>query len=400
MLNQIELCSASNCTQCGACIELCPRKAISFSLPDKNGDKYPFIDELRCIQCGICQKGCPQLSRYMIGQEKNFLPKYFAGWSKKHRLKGSSGGVFCELAEWAINNNGYVCGAGFDNNGILKHQLVNQMSQVKPLLGSKYTTSEAHAIFPLLKSKLKKDRLVLFVGTPCQVAGLKSFLKLDYDNLITVDLVCFGCPSQEIYQAYIKKIPTNSPIVGYKFRRLDSNRPDNQILLANGVCKHISNRYYTYIDGFVRGLCMKKACYNCHYKNLNRVGDITLGDYHTIRSEKPLLRAKISKGVSLICVNTQKGETFLRQISTHFELFDKSYSQASMTNVSLREQLEMPSSRDAFCASMYSKSISLENINKQFGLYGLKFSWVRFNPLFIKILDFKKDIIQLINSIK
>ena len=399
MSGNVELCTALNCTQCGCCIELCSHHAIGFSTPDKNGDKFPIIDETRCVQCGVCRKNCPQLFPQMIKSTGNFSVKYFAGWSKKYRLRGSSGGLFYELAEYVIDNNGYVCGAAFDGDGILRHRLINQISQIKPLLGSKYLTSEVHKAFPVIKSKLKEKKIVLFVGTPCQVTGLKRFLKIEYDNLLTVDLVCFGCPSQEIYQAYINKIPTTYSVVAYKFRRLDSNRPDNQLVLSNSRNKRIPNKFYTYIDGFVRGLCMKKACYNCHYKNLDRVGDITLGDYHTIRKETPLLRARISKGVSLICVNTPKGTSFFNQIKKKLELFEKDRFQASMTNISLREQLAMPDKRDIFCSSIYSENMRLEDINAEFNLQGLKYNWIRFNSFFIKILDLKKDLCQFINSL-
>lgn len=395
-----KLCDSKSCTQCGACIEVCKQHAINFSLPDVCGDKQPVIDTTACVGCGLCVRICPQLKMHKELKELIYSKEYYAGWSKNFRLKGSSGGIFGELASYVLRNNGYVCGASFDAEGHLKHQIINDISLLKVLLGSKYLTSEVHCVFPKIKHLLKEGFVVLFVGTSCQVAGLKNYLLNDYANLITIDLVCFGAPTQEVYQSFICKIPTRKKIIGYLFRRLDSNRPDFRVKLLDGTTKRLSNKYYTYIDGFVRGLSMKKACYNCKYKNMDRVGDITMGDYHTISKEKPFLRKRISKGVSLIIINTEKGNKFFNLVSDRFELFPKTKTLASATNISLREQLKEDERRDYFCRLMCDKKVSLYDINKIFNFQGLKFSFIRFNSTFIKLLDFKKDICQIFKSLK
>lgn len=397
-MSDIKLCSVDECTQCGACIAICKHHAISFSLPNQCGDRFPEIDKNQCISCGLCVKVCPQLSN-QTASKNDFAIKYYAGWSKNYRLKGSSGGIFCEIASFFLLSGGYVCGAAFDDVGKLSHQVVSDIGSLPPLLGSKYLTSEAHSAFSQIKELLENQKKVLFVGTPCQVAGLKSYLKRNYDTLLTIDLVCFGAPTQEIYQSYIKKIPVTDTIVAYLFRRLDSNRPDCRIKYSNGGIARIPNKYYTYIDGFVRGLSMKKVCYECKYKNMQRVGDITLGDYHTVRTEKPILKRKISKGVSLIIINTPKGEFFFEKNIDKMELFQKNMEQVKATNISLNEQLELPEKRDEFCCAMCNRSKSLEEINRDFHLNGLRFSLIRFTPFCIKILDIKKDILQFINAV-
>lgn len=393
----IKLCSEIECTHCGACIASCSNNAVYFSKPDENGDSRPLIDENRCVKCGICQKVCPQFNP--VSKREDFTVKYLAGWSKRFRLKGSSGGIFGEIADYIIRHDGYVSGAAFDKRGRLRHRLINDISQLPPLLGSKYLTSEAHNVFPLIKNNLNNGKMVLFVGTPCQVAGLKKYLKREYEKLITIDLVCFGCPTQELYQSYLRKINSKQTIVSYSFRRLDSNRPDNKIIYEDNTHGHIPNRYYTYMDGFTKGLSLKNSCYNCHYKNMERVGDITLGDYHTIRSEKPVLRAKISKGVSLIFINSHKGDYYFKQIIPNLILYKKDKHNACMTNISLREQVLKSDKRNAFCFAIQSSNMNLEEINKQFDLHGLKLSCIRFNTFFIKLLDIKKDICQMINSV-
>lgn len=396
MENIPKLCELNSCTQCGACIEVCKQHAIKFSLPNDCGDKNPYIDSSICIGCGLCVKSCPQLN---VGKshksQKLFNVEYYAGWSKNFRLKGSSGGAFGELASYILRNKGYVCGASFDENGYLKHQIINDISLLDGLLGSKYLTSEVHTVFPKIKDLLQEDCVVLFVGTSCQVAGLKSFLKRDYCNLLIIDLVCFGAPTQEVYQAFINKLPVKNKIISYLFRRLDSNRPDFRVKLYDGTLVRLPKRYYTYIDGFVRGLSMKKVCYNCKYKNMNRIGDITLGDYHTISSEKPILRKRVSKGVSLIILNTEKGKSFFDNVIDKFELFPKNKPLAEATNVSLREQLNANVKREEFCRLMCDKNVSLLDINNRFHFHGLRLSFIRFNTLFIKLLDFKKDICQM-----
>lgn len=397
MVKTPNLCDSQSCTQCGACIESCKQHAIDFSLPDKCGDKHPVIDSTVCVGCGFCVKTCPQLQERKTAN--HYTSEYYAGWSKNFRLNGSSGGIFAELAHYVLINKGYVCGASFDKNGHLRHHIINDVSMLNGLLGSKYLTSDVHAVFPKIRDLLRRGICVLFVGTSCQVAGLKNFLKKDHDNLITIDLVCFGAPSQEVYQAYIEKIPKKGKIVGYFFRRLDSCRPDFRVKFSDGKIKQLQNQYYTYIDGFVRGLSMKKACYNCKYKNMKRVGDITLGDYHTISIERPLLRRRISKGVSLVIINTEKGKSFWKNVSNEFVLFVKSRSLAEATNISLREQLKTNGKRDEFCRQICNKEIPLNVINRNFNLCGLKLSWIRFNRIFIKLLDVRKDMCQILKSL-
>lgn len=133
---------------------------------------------------------------------------------------------------------------------------------------------------------------------------------------------------------------------------------------------------------------------------MDRVGDFTLGDYHTISKEKPFLRKRISKGVSLIIINTEKGNKFFNLVRDRFELFPKTKTLASATNISLREQLKEDVRRDYFCRLMCDKKVSLYDINKIFNFQGLKFSFIRFNSTFIKLLDFKKDICQIFKSLK
>lgn len=222
----IKLCGDDLCTNCGACVNICPKSAISFCEPNLFGNTYPFINYGKCIGCGLCLKACPQLKPFSISKE---IPSYYAGWSKHFRLFGSSGGVFGELASLFLKQKGIVVGAAYNQDGVLVHSFVEKDSDLSFLLGSKYVTSDTRLIYRQVKDELKQGRHILFCGTPCQISALYSIIPAkDRTNLLTIDLVCWGAPPQSIYQSYINKLSKvkKSKILKYSFRVLNSNRLD------------------------------------------------------------------------------------------------------------------------------------------------------------------------------
>ena len=188
------------CVGCGACENVCPVKAISMQ-ENEEGFLYPVVDSDLCVSCNKCNHVCP----VQKNEKKAVVSKAYAAWNKDDAiLRGSSsGGVFSILAQYVLRKGGVVCGAAFDEGNVVKHILVENAADLEKLRGSKYVQSEIGHIFVQIKDLLKSGRQVLFSGTPCQVAGLNSYLEKDFDNLLTVDVACHGVPSPKVWQKYI-----------------------------------------------------------------------------------------------------------------------------------------------------------------------------------------------------
>ena len=215
------LCIKEKCTGCCACISVCPKNAIRMK-EDDYGFKYPVIDKSLCISCGLCSKTCEKIQSIEKQQIKESY--IFQSKNKELLLNSSSGGIFGELAQYFLSANGIVIGATMKNNGtefVTKHIFIDNKNNLNLLQGSKYCQSDICDSYLQVKKHLEDGKKVLFSGTPCQVAGLKSFLKKDFNNLLTVDISCEGVPSQKFFNDYVKyleKYITKDPIVDIKFR--------------------------------------------------------------------------------------------------------------------------------------------------------------------------------------
>ena len=191
----------SLCCGCSACYDACPKSAITM-IEDKEGFLYPAIDEDKCIDCKLCEKVCPTKNKK---KNKSLLEAYAAyNTDENIRLKSSSGGVFSLIAEYVLRNQGVVYGAAFDENFEVEHLRVASVEELELLRGSKYVQSKLDGIYNLCKKDLEIGKQVLFTGTPCQVSGLKSFLRKEYDNLVCMDIVCHGVPSRMVWRKYLE----------------------------------------------------------------------------------------------------------------------------------------------------------------------------------------------------
>ena len=199
----IDKLSVENCTLCGSCINACPAGAINFSKKYLDFE-YPQIDTSRCIKCNLCGNACPVLSYKYT--PKHQQPVALAGMSKNNevRLNSSSGGIFYELAAQMLRDGGSVCGAVFDENFHVRHIVSNNHDDILRMMGSKYAQSNMGYCFRTIKQKLDSGEKVLFSGCPCQVAGLRTFLSKQYDNLLLVELICHGIPSDHMLHTYIE----------------------------------------------------------------------------------------------------------------------------------------------------------------------------------------------------
>ena len=192
------------CSGCSACYSMCPKEAIAMQ-EDTEGFVYPFVDNSKCINCELCVKVCP-----IKKENKKVVSNIHAiackNKEEKIREESTSGGVFTALSELVINQGGVVFGAIYDENLNVKHSYVENIDECNKFRGSKYVQSSIGDAFKKVKEFLVQGRLVMFSGTPCQVAGLYSYLGKEYDNLILIDLVCHGAPSPKVFRKYIKSL--------------------------------------------------------------------------------------------------------------------------------------------------------------------------------------------------
>ena len=339
----INILDKQDCCGCSACIQVCPKQCITM-LEDKEGFLYPQVNTYDCIDCHLCEKVCPVLHS---GKPRKPLNVYAAkNKDRKIRLQSSSGGVFSSLAEAIINAGGVVFGAKFDEEWKVVHGYTETKDGIADFRGSKYVQSWMGDNFSKVKYFLDNGRKVLFSGTPCQVAGLRSFLRRDYSSLITVDLVCHGVPSEKMLYDDIQKIVEKRKLHNYDLKVSFRCKKENEELkwgvfltpstnTTSGIIIGAEYPYDYYIAGFMCGLFYRECCYSCRYANPQRVSDITIGDYWGI-GETFL---DIGKGVSAVLLNTEKGICFFEQCKDSFEYEERELEEVIRGN----GQLQYPS---------------------------------------------------------
>ena len=339
--------SKYECTACSACKHICPVKAISFHL-DEEGFLFPSIDKNICINCGLCERICP--IEHPINSHRSSLNVYAAILKDiEQRKKSSSGGIFYAIACWVLEQGGKVYGVTIDDAHKVKHIYVEKLEDLHLLRGSKYVQSDLQDLFDDIKKELIKERWCYFVGTGCQVAGLRAFLCKDYKTLLTTDLVCHGVPSQWLFDQHVKLIETKyrGKLISYAFR--DNNKwCGSEILTLNigSKLKTIKNPTYfksPYLNAFISSMVLRYSCYDCKYATIHRVGDITLADYWGIENFIPNIDKRY--GVSMMMINTNKGEYIRKQIAKNCIFWETTISEAIKYNSSIIHTTSMPEIR-------------------------------------------------------
>lgn len=303
----------AKCTGCGACVNICLQNAISL-IPDKHGDTYPNVNNDKCTQCSLCEKVCPLLNEI---ENSNYIePLVKVAWNTDVQIRenSTSGGVYSALAESFIKQGGYIVGAEYDSDFSIVHRVTSNIEDISKLRQSKYAQSELGDVFKKIKTLLQDHQSVMFCGSPCQVAGLKRFLRKDYDNLFTIDFICRGIISQKVYKKYLLSVKkhTGSEIKKVHFKNKDFgwNRFSTKIDLDNDSVYHKDRYSDEYMVGYLKhNLYMRPCCYECKFKTLPRFGDITLGDFWGIGNYDKNLDNDM--GTSVVMVNSDKGEKLL-----------------------------------------------------------------------------------------
>lgn len=356
-----QLCKDSECTGCSACNNICPVKAIEMR-SNHEGFFRPVINSDTCIGCLKCERTCPILNP--IPQKESEI-KVYAGWhiDGTIRINSSSGGAFSALAETAIIDlGGVVYGAAYDNSMNISHIRIDNIAGLSALRMSKYAQSNIGNIFRQIKKDLADNRFVLFCGTPCQAAGLRKFVSgCEHDNLIIVDFICHGVPSQLMLSKYSQWLSARlkDKVTAISFRDKRKGWYDNVRIasLENGDQKVLKGRLDNYWIAFNRNSILQESCYSCQFIGKSRNSDITLSDYWNIGRIEPFGHIdEIEKGVSAILISTNAGASLLNRSKKRLELYERSLDEVISGNQTLIRPAHRPTNRDTLYSDLLKEN--------------------------------------------
>lgn len=347
----------SRCCGCLACAEVCPVQAISI-YTDDGGFVYPIIDEATCVRCGSCKHVCG--FQQETGQTAAGVAAFAAATREYEIELSASGGVFGALARATVDAGGTVFGCSYerDEGGLsVRHRSARTRKELVGLYGSKYVQSSTNGCFGEVKRELNADHQVLFSGTPCQVAGLRRYLGRDYDNLLTVDIVCHGVPSEEMFRAYLNSVSDGQKIVDARFR---SKRDgwDKSLLLElvfeNGEHEFIRSQKSSYYDLFLCFDTFRDSCYTCPFAGALRPGDLSIGDFWGVEKVRPdLLEGNdglfnLRRGISCLLVNTNTGLRWLDSLGMPIVCKPILFEDAARHNDQLCHPAQLPANRNKY----------------------------------------------------
>lgn len=392
----IHISDKSQCCGCEACVQVCPKHCIRF-MRDHEGFFYPEAESDTCIQCGLCEKVCPVLHP---AESSEPLHVYAAKNRKdKELLESSSGGLFCLIAKEVIKSGGVVFGARFNEKWEVEHDYAETEDGLKPFMGSKYVQSRIGNCYKKTKDFLAQGRKVLFTGTPCQIAGLKNFLRKEDDNLLTVDVLCHGVPSPAMWQQYLEEIkesarkgentvslPFNPPISGcdtlaggrdveiesiaFRDKRLGWKKYSFALTLAEVTADGKKNtvsfshvyRDNPYMKGMLNNLFTRPICYKCPFRCQKSKSDLSLGDFWEIENKDS--RFADDKGTSMVLINNENGLQIWDSICENIVFAKKSYPDAIDICSMIMKPVPMNQNRSLFFSLLSSNNSFHKSINK------------------------------------
>ena len=359
------LCERTKCVGCGSCAQTCAKNAISMK-PDKNGFLYPEIDKKLCVSCGECSKACPVLEKPKMIEKS---PKVVASFAMDAALRESStsGGVFTLIAEKILSDGGAVFGAVFNPDFTVKHCETTEKSGVSAMRGSKYVQSDINSCYIDCRETLKCGKPVLFSGTPCQIAGLYKFLGGDNPNLITCDIMCHGAPSPAFWQKYLsfleRKHGSKVTQVAFRSKRTGWHCSSVEFTFRNGKKHSRMKDRDPFMRAFLRDYIIRQSCFDCTFAGSKRMGDITLGDFWGYHEKNPLYRDD-DKGISLVILNSLKGERLFATVRGKAKCLEKSMREAIPGNKTLTKGTSRPSDYDEFWKDY--ETLSFDELQKKY----------------------------------
>ena len=324
MQNNFFITDQEKCTGCFACMNICRSNAISVH-KDEMGKTIPRIDIDKCIKCNACKNVCPSENRWSM----NEIKECYAAWTKNEYDVEycASGGISTGMARYIVNHGGVAFGSAFDANLNLNISSTENEKELKNFAGSKYVQSFTGNTFREVEKKLKERKTVYYVGTPCQIDGLKHFLRKDYSNLILIDLICHGVPPAEYLKSYALSVCSNMPDnVTMRAKK------DYKIIFKKGkkiLYEKFSSADYYYF-AYLNAIIYRDNCYTCQYAQKKRCSDITLGDFWGI--DRNSLTKNYSGKISAVLINTEKGAEFWHNVNQQFYFEKRKITEALKGN--------------------------------------------------------------------
>ena len=341
-----------NCTGCTACQSVCPNHCIEMKR-DKDGFLYPFVVKDKCLNCGLCNRVCPQYNE--IKPINNIQQEAYAALIKNKRVwrNSTSGGAFSAICNAWNDDSTYFVGAVWDSYKI-KHICVSRLQDIERFRKSKYISSDMGGVLLQIRDLLNNGNRVVFSGTPCQVAAVRSLLNKDYEKLLLVDLICHGSGSQYVFDRSLEMLEKQigHKIIDYEFRtKRKVYETDYLSKITFLDSNKVRKKYFEndrYMQLFLKQLCLRKSCgYNCKYRNSNRQGDITIADFKGLEAVFP--RLKGSKfNYSTVVANTAKGKSVVNQIKKEMEMHKCSVDDVIRYNPLFSHQTWFSEDRDMF----------------------------------------------------
>lgn len=388
----IQIDEKYKCCGCGACVQRCPKHCIEF-IKDTEGFLYPQVDNKACVNCGLCEKVCPIINQGVVRTPSNI----YAATNKNEsiRKESSSGGIFSLLATSVIDHGGVVFGAKFNEQYEVVHDYTDNISGLSAFRGSKYVQSKIGNSFIIAEKILKQNRTVLFSGTPCQIAGLKRFLKKDYPNLITVDFVCHGVPSPEVWKKYLleklrpKGVAGKNTVslslkdmhsiesisfrdkcngwkkYGFSVRIKSAVKADKNSVspsVKEGTILYEPLDKNAYLHGFIRNLFLRPSCYHCSAKSFKSGSDYTLADFWGAST----FVQDDDKGISLLFVHNNK-------LNIDTTSFTKVSMEAALgQNPAIMKSSKLKDGREAFFLKCSKNDLDTETLIRKYAKYSMK----------------------------
>jgi len=383
------------CTGCAACYNVCPKNAITMQY-DKDKFKYPVIDSTKCINCHLCKKVCPIDKNDLFNEEDQ---KVFGGYNKDVEIlkQSTSGGAFSAIVDTFCDEN-YVI-FGVVSNGIYSyHDFIIDKNELSKFRQSKYVQSDVGDSYKKAKEFLKQGKKVLFSGTPCQIAGLKSFLNKEYNNLLLVEVICEGVPSPlyaEKYSSYIcNKKKKDLDNLEYRFK--DTKKWDFEVMKFNfkdGTSYKLDRWFNPFWNIWLKHLMSRPSCYECQFARKERVADITLGDLWGVHLYCPDLYNK-NRGASVIFVNTEKGLNVIKNSDKYLYYRELDIYDAIRYQGPLRTHIKDNPDKIEFMNDLhnmeYEELIKKWYTKPSFKLLYSKYVWGNRQKMFVYNLTHKK----------
>lgn len=397
----IKIENKTDCCGCTACANICPKNCITM-ISDEEGFLYPEVNKGLCINCGLCEEVCPVKYPPNKDDNRQDLTAFVARTKKAQSLQQStSGGVVNELNSYVISKGGYVCGCVLDDNFLTRHYITNIKGELNNFSGSKYVQSNLGDCFIRIKKLLDRDLSVCFTGTPCQVAGLKNFLRKDYENLITIDLVCRSIPSTLLYKKYldfqehkykskIKKIIFRSKTYGYHSGSLT-------IWFENGKKYSGSNRVDLFMKTFHANIASRPSCYDCKFKTKDRCSDFTVFDCWKPEKVVKVPLKDDDKGYTNIVLHSDKAKKIIEELSDILIYPADANKMFLYTDGMESESIKLPENRQRFFDGLQEVS------DEDFGRYVKTYISISARDIIfekLKLILYKTKILKLLRKLK